>query len=114
MLKKIHRLAQKFEEFSMENGIQRLFKDFPKNSRTFQDCANPIPSPPPKGIWKMYPNIILYFLYYFIFFDVKNQSHVMSVRGASSIKIIIIINCTIIHYTHKQVSLDCIFFSYFQ
>ena len=29
----------------------------------------------------------------------------MSVRGASSIKIIIIINCTIIHYTHKQVSL---------
>ena len=28
-----------------------------------------------------------------------------SVRGASSIKIIIIINCTIIHYTHKQVSL---------
>ena len=29
MLKKIKGLAQKFEEFSRENGIQRLFKDFP-------------------------------------------------------------------------------------
>ena len=46
MLKKIHGLAQKFEEFSRENEIQRLFKDFPKNSRTFQDCANPVPYPP--------------------------------------------------------------------
>ena len=45
MLKKIHGLAQKFEESSQENGIQRLFKDLPKNSRTFQDCANPVPSP---------------------------------------------------------------------
>ena len=45
MLKKIHGLAQKSEESSRENGIQRLFKDFPKNSRTFQDCANPVPSP---------------------------------------------------------------------
>ena len=38
-LKKIQGLAQKFKDFSRKNGIQGVFKDFPKNSRTFQDCA---------------------------------------------------------------------------
>ena len=30
-------LAQKLKDSSRKNGIQGLLKDFPKNSRTFQD-----------------------------------------------------------------------------
>ena len=33
-------LAQKFKDFLRKNGIQGLLKDFPYNSRTFQECAN--------------------------------------------------------------------------
>ena len=35
-------LAQEFKHFSSKNGIQGLFKDFPQNSRTFQDCVDPV------------------------------------------------------------------------
>ena len=35
-------LAQKFKDLSRKNGIQGIFKVFPYNSRTFQDCANPV------------------------------------------------------------------------
>ena len=34
-------LAQKFEDFSRKNGIQGLFKDHIRLSRTFQDLGNP-------------------------------------------------------------------------
>ena len=35
-------LAQKFKDFSRKNGIQGPFEYFPQNSRTFQDCPNPV------------------------------------------------------------------------
>ena len=35
-------LAPGLKYFSRKNRIQGLFKDFPLNSRTFQDCANPV------------------------------------------------------------------------
>ena len=38
---KLKKFAKKFKDISRKNGIQGLFKDFPKNSRTFQTCTNP-------------------------------------------------------------------------
>ena len=98
MLKKIHGLAQKFEEFSMENGIQRLFKDFSR-------LCKPCPLPSSLGYLKDVSKHHFVFFILFHLFSTLRTSHVKSVRRASSIKIITIINCTIIHYTHKQVSL---------
>ena len=40
-LKKIHRLAQKFNDFSRKNGIQGLFKDFPKKFKDFSRLREP-------------------------------------------------------------------------
>ena len=35
-------LIVEFKDFSRIFGIQGLFKDLLQNSRTFQDCANPV------------------------------------------------------------------------